>query len=65
MKPIYKNVLIPISVPIQNYCLNNKIGCVHCESLFNLYICDMGFNLNIDKDGNVPKPKGCKNLQTE
>ena len=61
----FKTVCLPINIPTGKYCWNiNKGGCVHCEDINGIAICDLGFNINYNKKRRfIKKPKLCLNLK--
>jgi hypothetical protein len=63
-KVFYKTVLMPISVPYGDFCFGEGRICEHFDSTGGYYTCDFNFYpLERDRDGNVLKPKECRDLK--
>ena len=61
-----KAVLMPIKVPVGDYCWNEKRICKHFTNEQGNPECYLGFHpLKYDKSYFVPKPKECKDLKEE
>jgi len=65
----YKTVLIPIEVPVGNYCWGDEKTwriCPHFSNKGGHPLYDFGYEpIRYDKKGCVPKPKKCKELSDE
>ena len=59
---IYKTVLLPIQVPVGDYCWGYNKICGHFDSEGGHLTCKFGFDIKCDKDGHVKKPKECIKL---
>lgn len=60
----YKMVLMPIYVPVGNYCFGDKRICEHFDSEGGTPACTLNFYpLKTDKEGRVLKPPKCQNLK--
>jgi len=63
MNKLFKTVMLPISVPDNDYCWDSKVPCDHFNNEGGYSNCVLGFyDVERDKDGNYPKPKKCKEL---
>ncbi len=61
----YKTVLMPIKVPVGNYCRGDKRICDHFDNEGGHPTCDLNFrDIKYDrKTGYVPKPTECESLK--
>lgn len=60
-----KKVLMPIEVSANDYCWDSVIICPHFDNEGGHATCSLGFYLKSDPNGDVPKPKECKELKNE
>jgi len=60
----YKTVLMPIQVPIGDYCWGDGKCCEYFDNEGGYSSCDLNFHsLKDDPKGRVLKPKECLNLK--
>lgn len=63
-KIFYKTVLMPIEVAHGDFCFGNGRCCGHFDNYGGHYTCDLSFYpLVRDGEGNIPKPKKCRDLK--
>jgi hypothetical protein len=62
-KKFYKTVLLPIQVSEGEYCWGYGKICNHFDNEGGHPTCKLGFDVDIDKDGHVKKPKECSELK--
>lgn len=61
---MYKTVMMPIKVPLSDYCWNGHQACPYFDNSRGEPTCDLGFYyLKYDESHTVPKPEKCKELK--
>jgi hypothetical protein len=59
-----KKVLLPIEVPVGDYCWDWKMPCTHFSNEGGHPVCDLGIDYFLKMcDTGVKKPEYCKNLE--
>lgn len=60
----FKNVILPINVPVSDYCWDGEFICeFFTTEEYDYGVCKLGFYVGeADKQGRKPKPDNCKEL---